>query len=299
MRVFVTGASGWIGSAVVDELLAHGHEVLGLARSDASAAALEAKGAQVARGDLEDPGSLGAGAAAADAVVHLAFKHDFSDYAAAGRTERAAVDAIGEALAGTGRPLLLASGVALPGLGRPVTEDDPSPFVGPDAMRGGSEAQALGLAERGVHPVALRFSPTVHGDGDHGFVSALVAVARKKGVSGYVGDGAHRWPAVHRLDAATMVRLALEKAPAGAVVHGVAEEGVPTRDIAEAIGRGLGVPTVSVTPDDAAEHFGWLGAFFSLDVPASNAKTRELLGWEPVHPTLLEDLASGSYFREA
>ncbi|MBO9556246.1 SDR family oxidoreductase [Cellulomonas sp.] len=297
MRIFVTGASGWVGSSVVDELLAAGHDVTGLARSDASAAALDRRGVAVHRGDLDDPGSLRAAAEAADAVVHLAFKHDFTDYAGAGRTERAVVEAFGDALAGTGKTFMLASGLAGAGLGRPLTERDPSPHVGPDALRGGSEALALSFVDRGIRPVALRFAPTVHGEGDHGFVAQLVRVARETGVAAYVGDGTSRWAAVHRLDNARMVRLALDKAAAGSAVHGVAEEGVPSRAIAEAIGRGLGLPVVSVAPEDALAHFGWIGGFFSLDVTASSDVTRETLGWDPTHPTLLEDLDAGYYFR--
>ncbi|MFB2596434.1 SDR family oxidoreductase [Herbiconiux sp. P17] len=295
MRVFVTGASGWIGSAVVPELLAGGHDVVGLARSDESAAALRAAGAEVQPGSLDDLGSLRAGAEASDAVIHLAFKHDFSDYAGAGRTERAALETFGDALAGSNRPFLFASGVAMIAPGRVATERDENRSSGPDAPRGGGEPFALAFAERGIRPVGLRFSPSVHGHGDHGFISTIVGVARAKGVSGYVGDGSNRWPAVHRSDAARMVRLALEKAPAGSVVHGVAEEGIPARDIAEAIGQQLGVPVVSVAPDAAAEHFGWIGAFFALDIPASSALTQALLGWSPTGPTLLGDLAAGAY----
>jgi nucleoside-diphosphate-sugar epimerase len=299
MRVFMTGASGWIGSAVVPELITAGHEVVGLARSDDAAAALTAAGAEVRRGSLDDLDSLRAGAQSSDGVIHLAFKHDFSDYAGAGRTERAAVETIGNALEGSGRPFLFASGVALAAPGRVATERDVSPMSGPDSPRGGSEVLALGYAERGVRPVSLRFAPTVHGNGDHGFVSTLVRVAREKGASGYVGDGSNRWPAVHRLDAARMVSLALDKAPAGSVVHGVGEQGVPARDIAEVIGRHLGVPAVSVAPEDAAEHFGWIATFFALDVPASSALTQQLLGWSPTHPGLIEDLEAGHYFRTA
>lgn len=299
MRVFVTGASGWIGSAVVPELLSAGHTVVGLARSDASAAALEAVGAQTHRGSLDDLESLKAGAADSDGVIHLAFKHDFSDYEGAGRTERAAIETIGGELEGSGRPFLFASGVALLAPGRVATERDGTPYTGPDAPRGGAEPLALGSAERGVRPVSLRFAPTVHGDGDHGFTAALVDIARRTGVAGYIGDGANRWPTVHRLDAAHLVRLALDAAPAGSVVHAVGEEGVPTRDIATAIGQGLGLPVVSIAAEDAPEHFGWLARFFGVDVPASSALTQELLGWTPTHPGLLDDLAAGYYFRSA
>ncbi|GAA3800009.1 SDR family oxidoreductase [Cellulomonas soli] len=299
MRVFVTGASGWIGSAVVPELQAAGHQVVGLARSDAAAARLEAAGVEVRRGSLDDLDSLRAGAEDADGVIHLGFKHDFSDYAGAGRTERAVVEAFGEALAGSDRPLLLASGVAMLAPGRVATELDATTAVGPDAPRGGSEALALGLVDRGVRSVALRFAPTVHGEGDHGFLATLVGIARTTGRSGYLGDGSNRWPAVHRSDAARMVRLALGAAPAGSVVHGVGEEGVPTRVIAEAIGRGLDVPVGPVAAEDAAAHFGWIGAFFGVDAPTSSALTQERLGWTPTGPSLLDDLEAGHYFRTA
>ncbi|MFD7119812.1 SDR family oxidoreductase [Streptomyces sp. NPDC056652] len=298
MRVFVTGASGWIGSATVDELLAAGHEVTGLARSDTSAASLDAKGVQVRRGDLDDLDSIREGAAAADAVLHLANKHDFDNLAASNQAERAAVQAIGDVLTGTGRPFLLASGVAGPARSRgTVTEEDRSPFHGPESPRGGSENLALEYVDRGVHTVSLRFAPTVHGDGDHGFIAALVAIAREKGVAGYVGDGVNRWPAVHRSDAARVTRLGLEKAPAGTLLHVVSEEGIPTREIAEAIGRGLDVPVASIAPQDAEKHFGWIGHFFAMDIAASSARTRELLGWVPNGPSLLQDLDAGSYFR--
>lgn len=296
MRVFITGGSGWVGSAVVPELVSAGHQVVGLARSDESAAVLSAAGAQVRRGGLDDLVTLRAGAADSEGVIHLGFKHDFSDMAGAGRTERAAIETFATALEGSDRPLLFASGVALP-LGRTLTENDPNPMAGPDAPRGGAEDLALGYAGRGVRSVALRFAPTVHGDGDNGFISTLVGVAQAKGTSGYVGDGSNRWPAVHRFDVARLVRLALEKAPAGSRMHAVAEEGIPARTIAEAIGRQLGVPAVSVASDDAAEHFGWIGAFFALDVPASSAITQELLGWTPTHPGLVADLDAGYYVR--
>jgi len=297
MRVFVTGASGWIGSAVVGELLENGHDVLGLARSDGAAEALAAVGATAHRGNLDDLDSLRSGAEASDGVIHLAFKHDFSDFAGAGRTERAAVEAIADTLVDTDRPLLVAAGIAMLAPGRILAETDVSPMTGPDAPRGGSERFALDYADRGVRSVALRFAPTVHGEGDHGFVSTIVTVAREKGISGYVGDGSNRWPAVHRADAARMVRLALEKAPAGSVVHGIAEQGIATREIAELVGSHLGLPVESIAPDAAPAHFGWIGAFFGQDIPASSALTQQLLGWTPTHPTLRDDLEAGYYFR--
>jgi nucleoside-diphosphate-sugar epimerase len=295
MRVFVTGASGWIGSAVVPELLSAGHEVVGLARSEESAAALQTTGARVQRGSLDDLASLRAGAEASDAVIHLAFKHDFFDMAGAGRSERAALDTFGDVLAGSDRPFLFAAGVAGIAPGRVATERDANPMSGPDAPRGGGEQLALSFAERGIRPVALRFSPTVHGVGDYGFMSVIADAARRTGVAGYIGDGSNRWPAVHRSDAARMVRLALEKAPAGSVVHAVGEEGIPAREIAEALGRRLSVPVASIAPDAATEHFGWIAGFFGLDMPASSTLTQELLDWTPTGPTLAEDIAAGAY----
>jgi nucleoside-diphosphate-sugar epimerase len=295
MRVFVTGASGWIGSATVDELLSAGHEVIGLARSDASASALEAKGVRVLRGDLDDLGSIRSGAETADAVIHLANKHDWSNMADTVAAERGAVQTIGDVLAGSDRPFLLASGVAGLTQGRPATEDDPSPFVGPDSPRGGTENLAFDFIDRGVRSVSLRFAPTVHGAGDHGFIAAIVAVARAKGVSGYPGDGTNSWAAVHRSDAGRLVALGLEKAPAGTRLHAVAEEGIPTRDIAEAIGRAFDLPVASIAPDDVQEHFGWIGAFFEMDLRATSTLTRERFGWTPVGPSLIEDIDAGAY----
>jgi nucleoside-diphosphate-sugar epimerase len=295
MRIFVTGASGWIGSAVSQQLLSHGHEVVGLARSPESAAALAAAGITAHPGSLDDPRGLAAAASAADGVIHLAFKHDFTDYAGAGRSEHLAVQAMLDALAGSDRPFLLASGLASGVTGRPLTEDDPSPFQGIDSMRGGSENLALDYADKGVRTVALRFAPTVHGMRDHGFTAVLTKIAQDNGAAGYAGDGSNRWAAVHRDDAARMVRLALEKAPAGSRVHAVAEEGVPTRDIASAIGDVLDLPTVSVPAADVEAHFGWIGRFFSMDVVATSTKTRELLDWHPTGPALLDDIAAGAY----
>jgi nucleoside-diphosphate-sugar epimerase len=296
MRVFVTGASGWIGSAVTDELLAHGHQVVGLARSARSAAALAAKGAEVHQGDLDDLDSLAAAAGDSDGVIHLAFKHDFDNFAAAGRTENAAVTRMLDTLKGSDRPFLLASGLALGVTGRALTERDASTYVGADSMRGGSENLALDYADRGVRPVALRFSPSVHGIGDaHGFVARLAAIARERGVSGYLGDGSSRWCAVHVSDAGRLVRLALEHAPAGSRMHAVAETGLASRDIAAALGESLGLPVQAVPQDRAGAHFGWMARFFGADLTASNDLTREQLGWTPTGPTLYADIKAGAY----
>ena len=292
MRVFVTGASGFIGSAVVSELIGAGHEVLGLARSDSSAQALEAAGAQVHRGDLEDLTSLRAGAGSADGVIHLAFNHDFNDYAGAADTDRRAIDSLGEVLAGSDRPFVVAAGLAGFAPGRTMTEDD---AVDPNSPRH-SELAALGLASRGVRVSVLRLPPSVHGEGDHGFVPRLIDIAREKGVAAYPGDGSNRWPAVHRFDAARLFRLALESAPAGARLHAIGDEGIPVRDIANVIGRHVGLPVRAVPAEQAIDHFGWLGVFFSLDVAASGTLTRELLGWRPTREGLIEDLDAGHYF---
>jgi nucleoside-diphosphate-sugar epimerase len=297
MRVFVTGASGFIGTAVVAELVGVGHQVLGLARSDASADALAAAGAEVHRGALDDLDSLRRGAIASDGVIHLAFIHDFSQYEAAGRTDQRAVETLGAALDGSGRPLVITSGMAALAQGRLATERDAADPVKAEAVpRIVSEQLALSRAAHGVRSSVVRLPPSVHGEDDHGFVPTLIGIARDKGVSGYIGDGSNRWPAVHRLDAAHLFRLALEQAPAGSMLHGVADQGVPVRDIAEVIGRHLDVPVVAISPDDAADHFGWLGGFLAADVPASSALTRELLGWQPTGPGLIEDLEHGHYY---
>ena len=285
MRIFVTGASGWIGSATTRELLAAGHQVVGLARSDAAAGTVSGLGAEVVRGSLEDTDLLAATARDSDGVIHLGYHHDFSQMTEAAALDRTATDAMGAEL--DGKPLLFASGL----IGVRTEDDRPETGGHP---RVANAATSLALADGGVRVVAVRFAPTVHGQGDHGFVAELVRVARERGVSAYVGDGANAWPAVHVSDAARLVRLALDAA-AGAVVHAVAEEGVPTRTIAEAIGRGLGLPVESISPEDAAEKLGWIGPFFSYDLTASSATTRELLGWEPTGPTLLEDLDAGHY----
>lgn len=307
MRVFITGASGWIGAAVVPGLVGAGHHVAGLARSDASAAALAAAGAEVQRGSLDDLGSLRSAAAAADGVIHLAFKHDIAfsgGFQDAADADRRAVETLGEALAGSGRPLLIASGTGglLPG--QMVTEQDGRDPGSVAHLPAGLQARhatsllTLSLASRDVRSSVVRLPPTVHGDGDHGFMAALVSIAREKGVSGYIGDGSNRWPAVHRFDAAHLFCLALEQAPAGSVLHAVAEEGVPIRDVAAVIGRHLGLPEAAIPPGDAGGHFGWLASFLAADCPASSAATRELLGWQPVHPGLLDDLDKGHYFHQ-
>jgi nucleoside-diphosphate-sugar epimerase len=309
MRVFVTGASGWIGSAVVPELLGAGHEVVGLARSDAAAAALTAAGAEVHRGTLDDLESLRDAAAASDGVIHLAFKHDLAfsgDFQGAADADRRAVETFGEALAGSDRPFVLASGLLGITPGHVATEQDGhGSHAAVAAFGGGPQARwetaelTLSFASRGVRSSIVRLPPTNHGDGDNGFMATLVGIARERGVSGYIGDGANRWPAVHRLDSARLFRLALEQAPAGSTLHAVAEEGVPIREIAETIGRRLELPVVSVSPEDAGEHFTWLGGFLGLDAPASSAQTRELLGWQPTRPGLIEDLDEGHYFQDA
>ncbi len=295
MKVFVTGASGYIGSAIVRELLASGHQVLGLARSDAAAASLASVGAEVQRGSLDDLDSLRSAAAASDGVIHTAFMHDFANFARAGEMDLHAIETIGATLAGSDRPFVVTSGILLLAkLGRLVTEEDASDLAVP---RGASENAAVALAERGVRSSVVRLSPSVHGEGDHGFVPTLIAIARAKGVSAYPGDGSNRWPAVHRLDAAHLFRLALESAPAGSRLHGVADEGVPVREIAGVIGRRLDVPVVSVPVEEAGEHFGFLGNFFSLDSPASSTLTQQRLGWRPVQPGLLADLDQEYYFK--
>jgi nucleoside-diphosphate-sugar epimerase len=296
VRIFVTGATGWIGSAVVPELLNAGYQVLGLARSDTAAVSLAALGADVQRGDLEDLDGLRAAAATSDGVVHLGYNHDFSRTEAAAHTDLAAINAIGAALEGTGRPFVVASGVLGLAFGRAATEQDaPDPALHPRIA--GVQA-ALSFATRGVRPSSVRFAPTVHGPGDHGFIATLVGIAREKGVSGYVDDGASRWPAVHRLDAANLVRLAVDNAPAGTALHAIAEEGVSTRTIAEAIGRGLDLPVLSIPADQAGDHFGWMARFFGTDCWASSTATRQRFGWNPVQAGLVADLDAGYYFKE-
>jgi nucleoside-diphosphate-sugar epimerase len=309
MRIFVTGASGWIGSAVVPELLGAGHEVVGLARSDASAAALTAAGAQAHRGTLDDLDSLRDAAAASDGVIHLAFKHDLAfsgDFQGAADADRRAVEVFGETLAGSDRPFVLASGLLGLAPGQVATEQDGhgshaagATFGGGPQARWETAEFTLSLASQGVRSSIVRLPPTNHGDGDNGFIATLVTIARERGVSGYIGDGANRWPAVHRLDSARLFRLAVEQAPAGSTLHAVADVGVPIREIAEVFGRQLELPVVSVSPEDAGEHFTWLGGFIGLDAPASSAQTRDLLGWQPAQPGLIADLEEGHYFARA
>jgi nucleoside-diphosphate-sugar epimerase len=295
MHVFVTGATGWVGSAVIEELCAAGHTVTGLARSDASAATLAAAGVAVVRGSLEDLAGLRAAAAASDAVVHTAFNHDFSRFAENGAVERAAIEALGDALAGSGRPLIVTSGVAMIHPGQVVTEDDrrdPSlPFPRDP------ETVAAAAAAKGVRVSIVRLAPSTHGAGEaHGFMPIVIGLARQHGCSAYVGDGENRWPGVHRRDAARLYRLALERAAEYAVYHAVADEGVPFRQIAEVIGRRAGLPVASVSGDGVDAHFGWFARFAGIDAPASSAKTRAALGWEPTEPGLLADLDSEAYF---
>ena len=307
MRIFVTGASGWIGSAVVPELRGAGHEVVGLARSEASAQALEAAGAIVRRGDLDDPEGLAEAAADSDGVIHLAFQHEVAfggNFAAAGAADRRAVEAMGAALADSDRPFVLASGLLGVTAGRVATEDDglvPGAEIraNPAGIRAATALFTLSLRGVGVRSSVLRLPPTVHGEGDNGFMAIIAGIARQRGVAGYVADGSNRWPAVHRTDAARLARLAVEAAPAGSVLHAVGDEGVAFREIAQVMGRHLGVPTASVAPADAVEHFAPLGHFIGLDSPATATATLELLGWEAMGPSLLEDLDQDHYYREA
>ncbi len=295
MRVFVTGATGWVGTHVVQELLGAGHAVLGLARSEEKAQGLRDKGAEAVVGTLDDHDTLRAAAREVDAIAHLAFDHDFSKFAENGAQEGRAVEAMADALKGADTPFLITSGVAMVAPGAVATEADyPTPNP---ALPRRSDALARQFAEQGLHTAAVRLSPSTHGVGEgHGFVPMLMDLARRTGVSAYIGDGANRWPAVHTLDAARLYRRAVESAPAGQILHGVGDEGVPLREIAEAIGRGTDLPVRSVPDDELADYFGFLAGFITLDDPTSNAKTRELLDWEPTHPGLIDDYAEGHYF---
>lgn len=297
MRVFVTGATGFIGSALVRELIDAGHQVLGLARSDASAKALEAAGAEVHRGDLEDLDSLRRGAESADGVLHTGFIHDFSRFKAVCEIDRTAIEALGEVLAGSDRPLTITSGIAIVSPGRVATEEM-RVAVGPNTHpRVASEEAADALVAKGVHISVVRLAPSVHGDGDHGFVPMLIDIARKKGVSAYIGEGLNRWTAVHKLDAARLFRLTLDNKTPGARFHGTAEEGVVFKEIAAVIGRQLNLPVVSLSKEEAAEHFGWFSHFAAVDCPASSKQTQERLGWSPVNLALLADMEQGRYFK--
>jgi nucleoside-diphosphate-sugar epimerase len=290
MRVFVTGATGFIGSVIVKELLGHGHQVIGLARSDTAAQSLRSVGAEVHRGDLEDLASLRSGAANSDAVIHLAFNHDFSKYLDNCEADRRAIEAIGSVLVGSDRPLIVTAGTAMLTPGRCGTEDDAPVPSSAGVPRSASEEAAASVAARGMRVSVVRLPPSVHDREKLGLISPLIAIAREKGVSAFVGEGTNRWPAVHRLDAAHLYSLVLEKSAPGACYHAVAEEGVRLKEIAEVIGRRLNIPVVSKSPAEAFDHFGWLGPFMGIDLPVSSTKTQDRLGWRPVQPDLISDL---------
>lgn len=286
MKVFVTGASGFIGSAVVKELLAAGHKVTGLARSDESLKAISEAGAETLKGSLDDLDSLRSGAAASDGVIHTAFIHDFSQYAKAAEVDKAAIEAMGEVLKGTAKPIVVTGGIlGLPKTGGFITEADAAPGSGR-----ASEAAAMALADAGVNASVIRLPPSVHDKGDKGFVPFIINMARRKGAAAYVDEGNNRWPAVHRLDAAHLFRLALEKAAKGSRYNAIGDEGIPVREIAEVIGNHLNLPVISINPEKATDYFEWMGRFISFDSPATGYKTRELLGWQPKHIGLIEDM---------
>jgi nucleoside-diphosphate-sugar epimerase len=295
MRVFVTGATGFVGSAVVEELLGAGHQVLGLVRSDASAKALAATGAAVHRGGVEDLDSLRQGAEQADGVIHTAFIHDFSKFKESCEIDRRAIAALGATLEGSDRPLIVTSGTGLLSLGRRATEDDAAPAGGMNP-RIASEESAAAVKARGVNISVMRLPPSVHGDGDHGFVPMLIAMAREKGVSAYIGDGSNVWSAVHRGDAARLYRLAVEKGVGLTRYHAVAEEGIPFKEIATVIGRRLNIPVVSKSPEEAAQHFTWFAHFAAMNSLSSSAKTQQATGWNPTGPGLIADIDRPSYF---
>jgi nucleoside-diphosphate-sugar epimerase len=296
MRIFVTGSTGFVGSAVVQDLIAAGHQVLGLARSDAAAKQLVTAGAHVHRGDLEDLESLRKGAADSGGVIHTGFNHDFSKFKKNCENDRKAIEALGSVLAGSARPLVITSGIGLLPSAQVATEETMPVSPNPNP-RVASEEAARAMAARGVYMSVVRLAPSVHGDGDHGFVPILINMAREKGVSAYIDEGANRWPAVHRLDAAHLFRLAVEKAAKRAYYHGVAQEGVRFREIAEVIGRRLNIPLAGKSSDEAASHFTWFAHFAAMDVHASSKQTQEVLGWRPTQPGLIADIDRPSYFK--
>lgn len=299
MRVFITGASGFIGQAVVQELQNAGHIAVGLARSDASAKALQAKGVEVIRGSIEDTDVLKRAASDSDGVIHLAFNHDFTQFAESAEVEGAAIAALGEALAGSNRPLVAASGTMMLPKGQLGTEDTEPDFVHFPVPRARNEQLLVSLASKGVRAAAIRFSPTVHGDNDRGFIHMITQIARTRGQSAYTGDGLNRWPAVHRYDAARLIRLAFEQGEAGVRYHAVGEEGIPMKEIAEAIGKSLGIPTVSKTAEEAQAHFDGFMAWATVaDNPSSSKKTQKKLGWTPIGRTLIDDIKAGVYTRD-
>ncbi|MCB8815377.1 SDR family oxidoreductase [Desulfosporosinus shakirovi] len=297
MRIFVTGATGFVGAAVVKELIGAGHEVIGLARSDAAVKSLMAAGAQVHKGDLEDLASLREGAANADGIIHTAFNHDFSKFKDSCGTDRRVIELFGTVLAGSERPLVVTSALGILPQGHLATEETLSVSGPAGHLRAASEEAAMMTGKHGVRVAVIRLAPTVHGEGDHNFIPILIRLAKEKGISAYIGEGSNCWPAVHRLDAARLFRLVLEKGVAGSRYHAVAEEGIPFREIAGVIGRQLNLPVVSITPQEAANHFGWFVNFAAMDVPALSQLTREQLAWQPTQLGLIQDLSLPHYFK--